>query len=163
MIRMVLCFSLCLALSGLLGPVRAQVPVVANANHDALLASADARAAANKRLVYDFWREVLEAGQLDRAATYLAEDYIQHNPIVPTGRAGFVEFFSKFSRPRPVQPRIAAPLVTIVAEGDLVVLSFVSQQPDPKEAGKTYTTTWFDMFRVDNGKIVEHWDPTLRR
>jgi predicted SnoaL-like aldol condensation-catalyzing enzyme len=30
--------------------------------------------------------------------------------------------------------------------------------PDLEHEGQTYTTTWFDMFRVADGKIVEHWD-----
>nr|WP_315488932.1 nuclear transport factor 2 family protein [uncultured Rhodoferax sp.] len=137
---------------------RAQVPVTANANHAQMLASTDAKLAANKQLVYDFWREVFEGGNLDLAEKYLTETYIQHNPNVPTGRTGFVEFFQKFSKPKPIQPRIKTPLVAILAEGDLVTLVFLSELPHPKEAGKKYTSTWFDMFRIENGKIAEHWD-----
>lgn len=137
----------------------AQVPVSANPNHEQMLASGDAKLAANKRLVYDFWREVFEGGHLELSEKYLADSYIQHNPNVPTGRAGFVEFFGKFSKPRPIQPRIKAPLVTIMAEADMVVLVFVSEQANPNDAGKKYATTWFDMFRIENGKIAEHWDP----
>lgn len=146
-----------------LQPAAAQVPVRANPNHDQLLAAGDARTAANKRLVYDFWREVLEGGHLELAERYLAEDYVQHNPTVPTGRAGFVDFFRRFSQPKPVEAKVAAPLVSIVAEGDLVVLAFVSEAADPKDPARRYTTTWFDMFRVENGRIAEHWDPALRR
>ena len=140
----------------------AQVPVTPAADHAKLLASSDPKLAANKRLVYDFWREVFEGGQLQLADKYMAESYIQHNPTVPTGRAGFVEFFSRFSKPQPVKPQVGAPLVAITAEGDLVVFSFVREQPDPKDASKKYTTTWFDMFRIENGKIAEHWDPATR-
>jgi predicted SnoaL-like aldol condensation-catalyzing enzyme len=140
----------------------AQVAVTANPNHEALLASADAKAAANKRLVYDFWREVFEGGHLELADRYLAEGYIQHNPMVPTGRAGFVEFFKAFSKPKPIAAKVKAPLVAIVAEGDWVVLSFVSPGVDAKDPAKTYTTTWFDMFRIENGKIAEHWDPATK-
>jgi predicted SnoaL-like aldol condensation-catalyzing enzyme len=118
--------------------------------------------AANKLLVYDFWREVFEAGHMELASKYMTESYVQHNPNVPTGRAAFVAFFSKFSKPKPIQSRVKAPLVSIVAEGDLVVLSFVADRKDPKDATKKYTTTWFDMFRVENGKIAEHWDPDTR-
>jgi predicted SnoaL-like aldol condensation-catalyzing enzyme len=143
-------------------PSFAQLPVEANANHEAMLASADPHLAANKRLVYDFWREILEAGHMDLAEKYMAVDYKQHNPGVPTGRAGFVEFFSKMSKPEAIQPKIQEPLVAIVAEGDLVVLSFVSEKKDPKDATKNYTTTWFDMFRVENGKVAEHWDPATK-
>ena len=140
----------------------AQLPVQANPDHEAMLASADARLAANKRLVYDFWREVFEGGHMELADKYLAESYMQHNPNVPTGRAAFVELFSKFVKPKDIQARVKAPLVSITAEGDKVILSFVSTVPDPKDAGKKYTTTWFDMFRIENGKIAEHWDPALK-
>jgi predicted SnoaL-like aldol condensation-catalyzing enzyme len=140
----------------------AQVPVQAATDHAALLASADPKLAANKKFVYDFWREVFEAGHMELAEKYMAETYIQHNPNVPTGRAAFVEFFTKFRKPKPIEPRVAAPLVTITAEGDVVVLSFVRELPDPKDASRKYTTTWFDMFRLENGKIAEHWDPAVK-
>jgi len=48
--------------------------------------------------------------------------------------------------------------VAIVAEGDLVVISFANERTDPNDMNKKYTTTWFDMFRIENGKIAEHWD-----
>jgi predicted SnoaL-like aldol condensation-catalyzing enzyme len=53
---------------------------------------------------------------------------------------------------------VKAPLVAIAGDGDLVVLSFVREATDPKDAAKKYTTTWFDMFRIEGGKIAEHWD-----
>ena len=145
------------------GIARAQLPVVATANQEALLASADPALAANKRLVYDFWREVFEAGHMDLAEKYMAETYIQHNPNVPTGRAAFVAFFTQYVKPKTIQARIAAPLVTIVAEGDKVILSFVRETADPKDATRKSTTTWFDMFRIENGKIAEHWDCAPRQ
>ncbi len=153
--------TLQLALAAVLfagGVARAQLPVVPAADQEVLLASADPKLAANKKLVFDFWREVFEAGHMDLADRYMAESYIQHNPNVPTGRAAFVAFFTQFVKPKAIQPRIAAPLVTMVAEGDLVILSFVRETASPKDATKKSTTTWFDMFRVENGKIAEHWD-----
>jgi predicted SnoaL-like aldol condensation-catalyzing enzyme len=140
-----------------------QVPTLPTPNHAAMLASADSRLAANKQLVYDFWREVFEAGHLDLAEKYMLDSYIQHNPNVPTGRAAFVEFFGKLKKPRPILPRVAAPLIAVTAEGDLVILSFVRELPDPKFPSKKYTTTWFDMFRIENGKIAEHWDPSNKQ
>lgn len=153
------------ALSGLLLSIeaRAQVPVQEVADHARLLASPDPRLAANKRLVYDFWREVFEAGNLERADRYLAESYIQHNPRVPTGRAGFVEFFGKIARARPVEARVRTPIVSMLAEGDLVTVAFVREYPDPRAPGKTYTSTWFDQFRIQDGLIVEHWDAATRQ
>ena len=141
----------------------AEVPVAASADHAQMLASTDPKLAENKRLVYDFWREVFEAAQMDRVDKYMAEGYIQHNPNVPTGRAAFVEFFRKVKQPKPIEPRVSAPLVAITAEKDLVILSFVREMADPKDPSKKYTTTWFDMFRIEGGKIAEHWDPAVKR
>ena len=142
---------------------QAQLPVVPNPNHDTMLASPDLKLATNKRLVYDFWREVFEARHMDLAPKYMAETYMQHNPNVPTGRAAFVDFFSKTSTPKPIEERVRAPLVAIVADGDLVILVFAREAADPKDATKKYTTTWFDMFRIENGKIAEHWDPAQKQ
>jgi predicted SnoaL-like aldol condensation-catalyzing enzyme len=140
----------------------AQVAVQASADQAAWLASPDAKLAANKKLVYDFWREVFEGHHMELADKYMAEDYIQHNPNVPTGRAAFVSFFSRFAQPQAIVPAIKAPLVAIVAEGDLVILSFAREGVDPKDPSKKFTTTWFDMFRVASGKIAEHWDPATK-
>jgi len=132
-------------------------------DHARLLASSDPKLAAHKRLVYDFWREVFEAGHLELAEKYLTASYIQHNPTVGTGRDAFVAFFSKIREPRAIEARVRAPLVSIVAEGDTVVLSFVREYPDPARPGQTYTTTWFDQFRIEGGLIAEHWDPATKR
>jgi predicted SnoaL-like aldol condensation-catalyzing enzyme len=134
----------------------AQLPVEVHRAPLELLQSDDPELAANKKLVFDFWREVVEARHVDRAAQYLAEDYIQHNPNVATGRDAFVEFFGQ-SPPQPIKDTIDD-LVRIVAEDDVVVLAFRRELPDLAREGQTYTTTWFDMFRIADGKIVEHWD-----
>ena len=136
----------------------AQVAVVGQPNHEVLLAASDAHLAANKRLVYDFWREVFEGGHMELADKYMAENYIQHNPNVATGRAAFVEAFSKRVKPQPIDAKVKAPLVAIAVDGDLVVMSFVREGVDPRDPSKKYTTTWFDMFRIEAGTIAEHWD-----
>lgn len=107
----------------------------------------------NKKIVYDFWREVLEAGHLDLADKYMTETYIQHNPNVPTGRKGFIDFFSTFRKPQPIADSIKGPLISIVAAGDLVVLVFKREFPDPKDPTKKYTTTEFDMLRIEGGRL----------
>lgn len=136
----------------------AQAPVVGNPDHEALLKASDPKLAANKRLVYDFWREVFEAGHVELAPKYMTESYIQHNPLVVSGREAFLEFLTKFVKPKPIEARVAAPLVAIVAEGDLVLMVFARELKDPKDETKTYTTTWFDMWRIEDGRMAEHWD-----
>jgi predicted SnoaL-like aldol condensation-catalyzing enzyme len=133
----------------------AGLPVIPAEDQQRLLLSADANLTTKKRLVYDFTRIVLSGRRLEQAAAFLKEDYIQHNPNVETGLKGFLDFFSKLGGPRPV-PETVKGLVSIHAEGDLVTMAFVNQQTDA--SGAVYTTTWFDMFRIEDGKIAEHWD-----
>src|SRR5580704_7357942 len=83
----------------------------------------DKQSKKNLDMVLEWWRVVIQGGHLDQAPKYQAEDYIQHNPNVNTGRAGFVEFFSKFSKPKdPIPDKIANPPVVVGAKGDYVWL-----------------------------------------
>jgi predicted SnoaL-like aldol condensation-catalyzing enzyme len=130
------------------------------AAQEELLKDRDPKLAANKKLVYDFWREVLEARHLDLADKYMRTDYMQHNPNAETGVAGFKAYFSRLGGPLPIDPKIKRQVISIVAAGDLVVLSFVQDNKDSK--GQPYKTTWFDMFRIQDGKIAEHWDSATK-
>lgn len=143
-------------------PAHASEPVFGTGNQKALLKSHDPQLAANKKLVYDFWREVFEGGHMENIDQYVHESYIQHNPNVPTGRDAFVAFFSQVTDPKPIADEILAPLVSIVAERDMVILSFARKYDEPNDPGQTYTTTWFDMFRIEDGRIIEHWDPATK-
>ena len=136
----------------------AQLPVKPLASQDKLLKSDNQTLERNKKLVYDMWREFLEGGHLELAEKYFDESYMQHNPNAATGRKAVVDFFSKFSKPQQIVDTIKSSVVAIIAEGDLVMLSFVREMPDPIDKSKKYTTTWFDLFRIENGKIAEHWD-----
>lgn len=128
----------------------AGLPVESAKDQQALLKSADTKLAANKKLVYDFTRIILAGLRLEQVSNFMREDYIQHNPNVETGMKGFLDAFSKLGGPRPIPDQVDG-LVSIQAEGDIVTLSFVNKIGD-------YSTTWFDMFRVQDGKIAEHWD-----
>ena len=76
-----------------------------------MLYSNDPTLAKNKKIAYDFWRSVLEGGHLELAPQYMRESYIQHNPNVPTGRQGFIDFFSKFAKARTIVDTIKGPLI----------------------------------------------------
>jgi predicted SnoaL-like aldol condensation-catalyzing enzyme len=90
------------------------------------------------------------------------ESYIQHNPNVASGRDAMVTFM-KGSRPvRDIAPTITFPVIAIMAEDDLVMVATVSYAPDPTAPGKKYAGTHFDMFRIENGKIAEHWDSVAK-
>jgi predicted SnoaL-like aldol condensation-catalyzing enzyme len=123
----------------------------------ALLQASSPERAANKRLVFDVWRNIVDAGREETANLYLAEDYIQHNPNAATGRDGFKAYFSQ--RPdQPIETSLRSPLVAMLAEGDLVVQVIRQDMENPYKAGETYTTAWFDMFRIKDGRLAEHWD-----
>ncbi|NBA86020.1 hypothetical protein GVN16_09625 [Emticicia sp. CRIBPO] len=134
------------------------LPVIPLAPQGQLLKSNDKKLEKNKKLVYDMWREFLEGGHMEVADKYFDENYMQHNPNAATGRKAVVDFFSKFTKPQAIADTIKSSVVAIIAEGDLVMLSFVREMPDPVDKSKKYTTTWFDLFRIENGKIAEHWD-----
>jgi predicted SnoaL-like aldol condensation-catalyzing enzyme len=138
------------------------VTVTPGDNQAAMLDHSDPTLAANKRLAYDFFRIVLRGQQLNQAADFMAEDYIQHNPNADTGLAGFLAYFEQFGGGPQEVPEDLPGLIAIQAEDDLVTLSFVREYPEPGAPDDTYTTTWFDMFRIADGKIIEHWDPATK-
>ena len=114
---------------------------------------------ANKKLVLDFFRIVFQAENADAAKDYLSENYIQHNPKVPGGKDGFINFFkAKWKEPKPVMAELKEQPESVIAEGDLVMVMRKLKKEDPSDSSKTYDSFWFDVFRVKNGKLVEHWD-----
>jgi predicted SnoaL-like aldol condensation-catalyzing enzyme len=127
----------------------------------ALLDAATPALAANKRLVYDMWRHLVDAGREETADLYLDEIYIQHNPNAASGREGAKDYFAT-QEDQPIDVAVRSPLVAMVAEGDLVVQVLKTEMPNPYRDGETYTSTWFDMFRIENGHIVEHWDAAMK-
>jgi len=81
---------------------------------------------------------------------YVGDRYIQHNPAVPDGKQGFIDYFERMAAEYPDK---SIEFVRSVAEGELVALHTHQVWPD----GDEYVT--MDFFRFDSsGKIVEHWD-----
>ena len=146
-------------LAGLVATAHAQIPPVENPDQLSMLKSADPTLARNKKLIFDFWRIVFEGGHMDKAPDYMAETYVQHNPNVQSGRNAFVELFSRVRPPKPVAPRIKVPVISIIAERDIVMVSTVRKVRDREHHDHIYYMTWFDVFRVNaQGLIAEHWD-----
>lgn len=84
------------------------------------------------------------------AGDLLDEGYIQHNPAVPTGAAPILGFI-----PALEESGIAVTTHRVIAEGDLVVLHNTYENA---AALGGETLVGFDVFRVEDGKVVEHWD-----
>jgi predicted SnoaL-like aldol condensation-catalyzing enzyme len=105
--------------------------------------------AANKALVINFVSDVLMQGKLETLETYLASEYMQHNPFVPDtldGLKGFISYIGDQNI-----EFYYSEIHNVVAEGN-----FVFVQSEGTYDGKS--TAFNDLWRVENGMIVEHWD-----
>jgi predicted SnoaL-like aldol condensation-catalyzing enzyme len=155
--------ALSLAL-GAFTPACAQEAVIGVKNPDALFTSANPKLHRNKQAAYHIVKDLLEAGRWNEADRWISPEYIQHNPLVPSGRDTVVNFFIKVMKvePKPVPAKMKTPIVAVLAEGDLVTVVYPRPLKDPKDPSKTYTTTWFDMWRFKDGKATEHWDPATK-
>src|SRR5271165_3024274 len=137
----------------------AQVPVKPAADVESLFKDTEKKENQMKQVAYHIEKDLLQCNHWDEADKWLTERYIQHNPLVASGRAGVVKFFG--SRPRAATcDKLDAPVVAVLADGDLVTVVTVADRKDSN--GRPYTTTWFDMWRIVDGKADEHWDPMVK-
>lgn len=105
----------------------------------------------NKQAVINFYNGVFTQHQVKKFADrYIGNRYIQHNPHVPDGKAPFVDYFSQYFKENPEAKNT---IKRAMADGDIVMLHVHSQQ-NASDSG----TAIVDIFRVEHGKIVEHWD-----
>ncbi len=105
---------------------------------------------ANKALVRDFVQRILVEGKMDKLAEYFdADSYTQHNTMIGDGLSGLGKAMAALA-----EQGIAMKYGTIhmvLGEGDFVLVA-----SDGTFGGKA--TVFYDLFRVQNGKIAEHWD-----
>ena len=81
---------------------------------------------------------------------YGGSHYIQHNPQAPDGFEAFIQFVTDFVEQF---PQMSLDIKRAVAEGDLVVTHSLLKT-SPEDRG----TAVADFFRLEKGKVVEHWD-----
>lgn len=131
---------------------------------------------ANKKLVRDFYNALDDAqieGKIREKITgiiekYIAVDYIQHQEGGKQGRAGMLETVRGPQAAPPAAPAGGAPnpmqqrakLVAIMAEGDRVIQITSRDRPDPATGGTKPSYIW-NMFRIENGMLAEHWDSVM--
>jgi predicted SnoaL-like aldol condensation-catalyzing enzyme len=146
------------------GMVHAQTEVVGAPDAEALFHSKNPKYEKNKQAAYHIMKELLEANHWDMADQWLTARYIQHNPQAANGRDSVVKFFTQVLKrqPSPIPDKLGTKIVSVVAEGDYVIVTQPRTMKDSKDPSKTYTTTWFDMWRFVDGKADEHWDPATR-
>ena len=142
----------------------AQEPVIGAKDAEALFTSPAPKLHRNKQAAYHIVKDLLEAGHWELADRWLTERYVQHNPNAASGRASVIDFFTRVLKvkPMPIPEKLTQPVVAVVAEGDYVVVITPRVVKDPKDPTKTYTTSWFDMWRFVDGKADEHWDGAVK-
>jgi predicted SnoaL-like aldol condensation-catalyzing enzyme len=137
-----------------MGPENKEAPMkhlaLALALSIAAITPAHADPEANKKVVLDFYEKGLNQKDFDAAAKHFGPKYIQHNPTAPDGIEGFKAFIA-FRKDK--FPNAKSEIKRAFAEGDYVILH-VHGVREPGERGVAIV----DIFRLENGKIVEHWD-----
>ncbi len=125
-------------------------PAVAQAHASGEHAAAPRDDEAKKRFVTEFYNKALNDKDYDAASKYLGDKYIQHNPTAadgPEGLKGFIEFLkARF-------PQQHNEIKHAYVDGDFVILHVHSVR-EPGTLGRAIV----DIFRLENGKVVEHWD-----
>ncbi|GKS84397.1 nuclear transport factor 2 family protein [Acidovorax sp. SUPP1855] len=105
---------------------------------------------ANRKLVLAFYDQFFNRHDTVTAAKVVADGYRQHNPEVPDGKAPFVGYFTELFKSN---PQSKARILRSATDGDLVYLH-VHSTNGAGDRGQAVV----DIFRVKDGKIVEHWD-----
>lgn len=104
---------------------------------------------ANKKLVTEFYERVLNQKDVDAIDKYVGP-YRQHNPQAGDGAEGLKGYIGYLKKNA---PQFRADIKRVFAEGDYVILH-VHAVPAPGARGMAIV----DIFKVANGKLVEHWD-----
>lgn len=127
----------------------AAVAMLALALSPAAHASAE-QEAANKAAVLAFYEQGLNQKDAEAALKYVGDRYVQHNPNAADGPEGFRKFIG-FLREKFPQSR--SEIKRVFTDGDYVILH-VHAVRQPGDRGSAI----IDIFRLEQGKIVEHWD-----
>ncbi|KTD20928.1 Predicted ester cyclase [Legionella lansingensis] len=106
--------------------------------------------ALNKRVVSEFYQKAINDKNFAAAEEYLGPWYIQHNPLAQDGIDGFRKFIDYL---KATYPQSHSEIKRVFAEGDYVILH-VHSIKEPGTRGQAI----IDVFRLENHKIVEHWD-----
>lgn len=128
--------------------IAASILMLSVGNGAALAASAQEEA--NRAAVLGFYEKGLNQKDADAALAYVGNRYVQHNPNAPDGPDGFRKFIG-FLREK--FPNSHSEIKRSFADGDFVILHVHSVR-EPGSRGRAIV----DIFKLENGKIVEHWD-----
>lgn len=117
----------------------------------------------NKELARRFMELVVNPETAPQAREFLTDDYKQHNPNLPDGPDAILNFAAMEEGKKAMETMTISGPARFIAEGDTVIMIQPLSRPDPLHPGETYTMWWFDMWRVEDGKLAEHWDPDQKQ
>ena len=115
----------------------------------------------NKKIVETLCKTVFQKHDFSKLDEIMRDDYIQHNVDTPQGKAGFKQFFEQIFK---AMPDFSYTMKKIIAEGDTVMMYSTTTATHKGEwlgnpaTGNKLNFDVVDIFRIENGKIAEHWD-----
>ncbi|TWC06071.1 putative SnoaL-like aldol condensation-catalyzing enzyme [Bradyrhizobium macuxiense] len=124
--------------------------LLALASSSAMAAPSEAQQEANRKAVLTFYDKGLNQKDADAALAYVGNRYVQHNPGAADGPEGFRKFIG-FLREK--FPNSHSEIKRSFVDGDYVILH-VHAVREPGTRGNAIV----DIFKLEDGKIVEHWD-----
>lgn len=104
----------------------------------------------NKDIVVAFYEAAINDKDFEKASQFLGDVYIQHNPLAADGPEG-LRTFLEFARENMSEFRID--IKRVLVDGEYVMVHVHAK----RNAGDRGSSV-MDIFRVENGKVVEHWD-----
>jgi predicted SnoaL-like aldol condensation-catalyzing enzyme len=105
----------------------------------------------NKKIAVAFLNMIFNEHKVEEAfKTYSVPDYKQHNPYAASGAKAAIDFLGPYLKSN---PEAKTEIKRVIAEGDLVAI-----HNNPKQNAKDRGRAVVDIFRIENGKVVEHWD-----
>lgn len=105
---------------------------------------------ANKRTVLAFYEYMVNRRNFAAAEPYMGPEYIQHRADAASGAEGLKVFIDWM---RAKYPLSHCEIKRVFADGDFVILQ-VHVVREPGAVGSAHV----DIFRLADGKVVEHWD-----
>ena len=105
----------------------------------------------NKEIAVAFFNMIFNEHKVAESFELYADpNYIQHNPYAATGAQPAIDFLGPYLEQN---PEARAEIKRVIAEGDLVAI-----HNNPKMNAEDRGRAVVDIFRLENGKVVEHWD-----
>jgi len=126
------------------------VPFLAACGQPAGNTAAKADEERNKEIVIAFYNAAINDKDFEAASAYLGDKYIQHNPLAADGPAGLKAFLD-YAKENLSTFKVE--FKRVLADGDFVVVH-AHARANPDDRGSAV----MDIFRLENGKVVEHWD-----